>query len=225
MSVNEVICHGIPDTRPFAVGDIVNIDVTLYYGGYHGDLNDSYIVADLSNESGSQYLGIANTGISDIKSSIENEKKSPSFIESVRLVECARECLRLALCEVYPGKPFRELGNVIDAHAKSCGFSVVRNFCGHGIGRVFHGAPMIPHYANNKASGVMRVGNVFTIEPMINAGNWRDTIWPDNWTAVTVDGSRSAQFEHTILVTSTGCEVLTAASGEKRYYSSLSFSS
>lgn len=188
VSVNEVICHGIPDTRPFAEGDIVNVDVTLYYDGFHGDLNETYIVGGTTDEI------------------------------STKLVDCARTCLIKAIEQVGPGIPFKDLGVVIEKYARSCGFSVVRNFCGHGIGRLFHGPPSVPHYSKNKAVGIIKAGQCFTIEPMINAGAWQDVIWPDNWTAVTVDGKRSAQFEHTLLVTETGCEVLTAASGEKAKY-------
>lgn len=187
VSVNEVICHGIPDTRPFVNGDLVNIDVTLYYDGVHGDLNETYLVGDVD----------------------EGSKK---------LVNCAREALVKAMEHVRPGVAFKELGVVIEKFTKSCGFSVVRSFCGHGIGTLFHGAPSIPHYAKNRAVGIIRAGQVFTIEPMINAGHWQDLMWPDDWTAVTADGKRSAQFEHTLLVTELGCEVLTASLNEKRFY-------
>lgn len=178
-SVNEVICHGIPDTRPLGEGDIVNIDVTLYYDGFHGDLNETYPVGKVD------------------KASLE-------------LINCSRTCLEKALELVQPGTAYKELGAVIDKHAKACGFSVVRTYCGHGIGRLFHTVPNVPHYAKNKAVGVMKAGHIFTIEPMINAGAWQDVSWPDQWTAVTVDGKPSAQFEHTILVTETGYELLTA---------------
>ncbi|PJF17930.1 hypothetical protein PSACC_02220 [Paramicrosporidium saccamoebae] len=187
VSVNEVICHGIPDTRPFVNGDLVNIDVTLYYDGVHGDLNETYLVGEVDDQ-------------------------------GKKLVDCARECLRLAISEVRPGIPYKFLGSVIEKHARLCGFYVVRNFCGHGIGQLFHGPPSVPHYTKNRAVGIIRAGHVFTIEPMINVGAWQDVLWPDNWTAVTVDGKRSAQFEHTLLVTETGCEVLTAGEGEKSIY-------
>jgi methionyl aminopeptidase len=111
---------------------------------------------------------------------------------------------------------FRDLGTAISRVAKAAGFSVVKTYCGHGVHRLFHCNPNVPHYANNKAVGVMRPGQVFTIEPMINAGDWRDQTWPDDWTSVTVDGKRSAQFEHTLLVTETGCEILTARAGASR---------
>ncbi|KAG5848239.1 hypothetical protein ANANG_G00096350 [Anguilla anguilla] len=106
-------------------------------------------------------------------------------------------------------RPYRELGNIIQKHAQASGFSVVRSYCGHGIHKLFHTAPNVPHYAKNKAVGVMKPGHVFTIEPMICEGGWQDETWPDGWTAVTRDGKRSAQFEHTLLVTETGCEILT----------------
>lgn len=187
ISVNEVICHGIPDLRPLVEGDIVNVDITLYYDGFHGDVNETYLVGSV-NET------------------------------SKRLVDCARNSLAKSIAHVAPGVAFRDLGTIIEKEARSEGFSVVRSFCGHGIGRLFHGPPSVPHYARNKAVGVMRPGMAFTIEPMINEGCWQDVLWPDNWTAVTADGRRSAQFEHTLLVTDTGCEVLTAAKGEQRFY-------
>ncbi|CAL1411862.1 unnamed protein product [Linum trigynum] len=178
-SVNEVICHGIPDARRLEDGDIVNIDVTVYYKGVHGDLNETYFVGNVDEE-------------------------------SRKLVQCTYECLEKAIQIVKPGVRFREVGEVINRHATMSGLSVVKSYCGHGIGELFHCAPNIPHYARNKAVGVMKAGQTFTIEPMINAGAWRDRMWPDGWTAVTADGKRSAQFEHTLLVTETGVEVLTA---------------
>lgn len=178
-SVNEVICHGIPDARKLEDGDIVNVDVTVYYKGVHGDLNDTYFVGNVDEA-------------------------------SRKLVQCTYECLEKAISIVKPGVRFREVGEVINRHASMSGFSVVKSYCGHGIGELFHCAPNIPHYARNKAVGVMKAGQTFTIEPMINAGVWRDRMWPDGWTAVTADGKRSAQFEHTLLVTETGVEVLTA---------------
>jgi len=110
---------------------------------------------------------------------------------------------------VKPGVVYREIGNVIQKQASLAGHSVVRSYCGHGINQLFHCAPSVPHYAKNKAVGVMKAGHVFTIEPMISEGRYDDILWPDNWTATTIDGKRSAQFEHTLLVTETGCEILT----------------
>jgi len=177
-SINEVICHGIPDARPIRDGDILNVDVTLYYKGYHVDLNETFLMGN-----------------------VDEKGKA--------LVKCAYECLEKAIEILGPGVLYREIGEVIQKHANKAGFSVVKNFCGHGTGKLFHCNPNVPHYSKNKAVGVMKPGHIFTIEPMINEGTWKDEIWPDIWTAVTLDGKRSAQFEHTILITETGCEVLT----------------
>jgi methionyl aminopeptidase len=181
-SVNEVICHGIPDQRVLEDGDILNLDVTLFHNGYHGDLNETYYVGD----------------------------KALADPDNVRLVETTRECLAKAIANVKPGMLFREAGDIIEKHAKTQNCSVVKTYCGHGINQVFHCAPNIPHYAKNKAVGKARPGMTFTIEPMISLGSYRDKTWPDDWTSVTSDGSRTAQFEHTLLVTEDGVEVLTA---------------
>jgi len=178
-SVNEVVCHGIPDARELVDGDIVNIDVTAYLGGYHGDLNETHAVGT----------------------------PSPADIKLVQTTAAALDAA-IAICK--PGVRYRDVGDAVSAVVKRAGFSVVRTYCGHGIGDLFHCAPNIPHYAGNKAVGAMAAGQIFTIEPMVNAGGWRDATWPDGWTAVTADGSRSAQFEHTLLVTRGGVEVLTA---------------
>ncbi|XP_037560563.1 methionine aminopeptidase 1 [Dermacentor silvarum] len=177
-SVNEVICHGIPDMRPLQDGDLLNVDITVYHRGFHGDLNETVFIGNV-DESGR------------------------------KLVQITYECLSKAIEAVQPGMRYREIGNIIQKHAQSHGFSVVRSYCGHGIHRLFHTAPSVPHYAKNKAIGVMKAGHCFTIEPMISEGTWHDEVWPDNWTAVTADGKRSAQFEQTLLVTDTGCEILT----------------
>uniref|UniRef100_A0A8C9X5F1 Methionine aminopeptidase n=2 Tax=Sander lucioperca TaxID=283035 RepID=A0A8C9X5F1_SANLU len=177
-SVNEVICHGIPDRRPLQEGDILNVDITVYHNGFHGDLNETFYIGEVDEE-------------------------------AKKLVQTTYECLMQAIDSVKPGIRYRELGNIIQKHAQANGFSVVRSYCGHGIHRLFHTAPNVPHYAKNKAVGVMKPGHVFTIEPMICEGGWQDETWPDGWTAVTRDGKRSAQFEHTLLVTETGCEILT----------------
>eukprot|EP00794_Sanderia_malayensis_P012137 gene12137-13390_t len=178
-SVNEVICHGIPDKRPLENGDIVNLDITCYYKGFHGDLNETLFVGDVDEE-------------------------------SKHIIKTAYECMMTAINEIKPGVRYRELGNFIQKHAHANNCSVTKTYCGHGIHRLFHTAPNIPHYAKNKAVGVMNPGHVFTVEPMINQGTWRDQLWDDDWTAVTQDGKKSAQFEQTLLVTQTGCEILTA---------------
>lgn len=179
-SVNEVICHGIPDQRPLQDGDILNLDITLYHNGHHGDLNETILVGDSCSEA------------------------------DKRLVRCAHDAMWAAIKLVKPGALFREFGAPIEKVARNNGFSVVRSYCGHGIDEQFHTAPVVPHYRKNKAVGMCKPGMTFTIEPMINAGSWRDELWPDNWTAVTADGKPSAQFEHTVLVTADGFEVLTA---------------
>jgi len=126
------------------------------------------------------------------------------------LVEATHESLQKAIEHCKPGNMYKNLGNIIAGYAEPLGYSVVRAYAGHGVGRLFHQAPSIPHYAKNKAIGFMKPGHVFTIEPMINQGVWKDVTWNDGWTSTTTDGLRSAQFEHTILITETGCEVLTA---------------
>jgi methionyl aminopeptidase len=177
-SVNEVICHGIPDDRPLQDGDIVNLDVTIFLEGMHGDCNATFLVGNVDPE-------------------------------SRRLVQITRECLDLGIAAVKPGRPISDIGRAIEAHATRAGFSVVRAYCGHGIGKVFHTSLQIPHYFDRSMRTIMEPGMTFTIEPMINAGTFEAEIWDDDWTAVTADGKRSAQFEHTILVTDEGAEILT----------------
>ena len=181
-SVNEIICHGIPDQRVLVDGDIINLDVSVYHGGFHGDLNETY------------YVG----------------PKALADPESVRVVETARECLQNAIEIVKPGMAFRDPGGVIEKHAKSRDCSTIKTYCGHGVNMLFHCAPNVPHYAKNKAIGIAKPGMCFTIEPMVALGTYKDKTWPDNWTSATQDGRRSAQFEHTLLVTEDGVEVLTA---------------
>jgi methionyl aminopeptidase len=177
-SVNEVICHGIPDDRALVDGDIVNVDVTVFTDGVHGDANATFLV-----------------GRADPRSK--------------RLVQITRECLDRAIAAVRPGVPVSDLGRAIEQHATDNGFFVVRTFVGHGIGEVFHGPPQVPHYYDPAASTILEPGMTFTIEPMITMGSIDALIWDDGWTAVTADGSRTAQFEHTVLVTDTGADVLT----------------
>nr|ACO12085.1 Methionine aminopeptidase 1 [Lepeophtheirus salmonis] len=183
-SVNEVICHGIPDKRVLEKGDIVNVDVTVFHRGFHGDLNETLFAGE----------------------------PTPT---AKALVLNTWECLDKAIKEcVKPGVKYREVGNVIQKHAGNSGYSVVRGYCGHGIHRLFHCAPNVPHYAKNKAVGFMKPGHAFTIEPMISEGVWSDQTWPDSWTAVTTDGKLSAQFEQTMVVTSKGADVLAARLGK-----------
>jgi methionyl aminopeptidase len=186
-SINEAVCHGIPDSRPLEEGDICNVDVSVYYKGYHGDVNDTFFVGQVSPE-------------------------------AQKLVQVTYEALEEAIKIVKPGRLYRDLGQAISKHVSKHGFSVVRTYCGHGVGALFHTSPNVPHYAKNKAVGVMKPGHVFTIEPMINMGDFKDTTWPDDWTSVTRDGKLSAQFEHTMVVTETGVEVLTARTSKSYPY-------
>ncbi|KAF9629785.1 putative methionine aminopeptidase 1 protein [Lasiodiplodia theobromae] len=181
-SLNEIICHGIPDQRVLQDGDILNIDVTLYHEGFHGDINETY------------YIG----------------EKALADADSIRVVETARDTLDEAIKIVKPGMLFRDPGNVIEKLAKQRNCSVIKTYCGHGINQLFHCPPNVPHYAKNKAVGTAKPGMCFTIEPMIALGTHRDKTWPDDWTSATQDGKRTAQFEHTLLVTEDGVEVLTA---------------
>jgi methionyl aminopeptidase len=177
-SVNEVICHGIPDDRPLADGDIVNLDVTLFKEGVHGDTNATFFVGGVDQP-------------------------------SRRLVTVTRDCLMRGIEAAKPGRPLNEIGRAIQSCAESQGFGVVRDFVGHGIGEQFHTDLQICHYYHPRLDNIIEPGMTFTIEPMITAGSWRVRLWSDGWTAVTADGSRTAQFEHTILITDDGAEILT----------------
>jgi methionyl aminopeptidase len=177
-SVNEVICHGIPDDRPLADGDIIDLDVTVFLGGVHGDTNGTFLVGDVDDA-------------------------------SRRLVRVTEECLQLGIAAVRPGRPISDIGRAIETQAGKHHFGVVRMFVGHGIGEQFHMEPSVPHYFTPGASTIMQPGMTFTIEPMITLGTWRERLWDDGWTAVTADGRRAAQFEHTMVVGDDGAEVLT----------------
>ena len=179
-SVNEVICHGIPDDTVLDDGDIVNVDITAYIGGVHGDTDATYLVGDVA----------------------EDDRL---------LVERTREALDRAIRAVRPGRPINVIGRVIESYARRFGYGVVRDFTGHGIGTSFHSGLVIPHYDDPAATTVMEPGMTFTIEPMLNQGSHEWEMWDDGWTVVTKDGRRSAQFEHTILVTEDGAEILTQA--------------
>jgi methionyl aminopeptidase len=181
-SVNEVICHGIPDLRPLEDGDIVNLDITIFLDGVHGDLSETVLVGNVDEE-------------------------------GRRLVRVTHECMMLGIAAVKPGGMIRDIGHAIQAHAESNGFGVVKAFVGHGIGEQFHMDPQVPHYFDPSARVEMVPGMTFTIEPMINEGTWKHVSWDDHWTAVTADLRRSAQFEHTILVTERGVEILTLPVG------------
>ena len=179
-SVNEIICHGIPDSRPLEDGDIVNLDVTAYIEGVHGDTNATFFVGNVDEE-------------------------------SRNLVRVTEECLWHGIEAVKPGRPLSDIGKAIENHAKKHRLGVVRSFIGHGIGEQFHTDVQVLHYYDERASMIMRPGMTFTIEPMITLGGWQHKmVFDDDWTAATADGKRTAQFEHTVLVTDDGVDVLTA---------------
>jgi methionyl aminopeptidase len=178
-SVNEVICHGIPDGREIQDGDIVNVDITAYIGGVHGDTNATFLAGDVDEE-------------------------------SRLLVERTEESLRRAIKAVRPGRQLNVIGRVIESYAKRYDYGVVRDFTGHGIGTAFHSGLIVPHYDSAPYyDTVIEPGMTFTIEPMLCLGTYEWDMWPDDWTVVTKDRKRSAQFEHTLLVTHDGAEVLT----------------
>ncbi|MFI7418003.1 type I methionyl aminopeptidase [Nonomuraea sp. NPDC049684] len=177
-SINEVICHGIPDDTVLRDGDIVNIDITAYIGGVHGDTDATYLVGEVDEE-------------------------------SRLLVERTREAMMRAIRAVAPGRQLNVVGRVIEAYAKRFGYGVVRDFTGHGIGTTFHSGLMVPHYDDPSLRVELVPGMTFTIEPMLTLGTIDYDIWPDKWTAVTKDRKRTAQFEHTIVVTESGSEILT----------------
>jgi methionyl aminopeptidase len=177
-SLNEVICHGIPDDTVVRDGDIVNIDITAFIGGVHGDTNATFLAGEVDEE-------------------------------SRLLVERTREATMRGIRAVAPGRPLNAVGRVIESYAKRFGYGVVRDFTGHGIGTTFHSGLVVPHYDDPSSTVMMEVGMTFTIEPMLALGAVSYDIWPDGWTAVTKDRKRTAQFEHTILVTEDGHEILT----------------
>jgi methionyl aminopeptidase len=177
-SINEVICHGIPDSTELRDGDIVNLDVTAFIHGVHGDTNATYLVGEVDEE-------------------------------SRLLVERTRESLDRAIRAVRPGRQINVIGRVIESYAKRFGYGVVRDFTGHGIHTAFHSGLVVPHYDDPRATTVMRPGMTFTIEPMLTLGTHTYDVWEDGWTVVTKDRKRTAQFEHTLVVTDTGAEVLT----------------
>ena len=177
-SVNEVICHGIPDARVVQDGDIVNIDITAFIGGVHGDTNATFLAGEVDEA-------------------------------SRLLVERTKEALDRGIRAVRPGRPINVIGRVIESYAKRFGYGVVRDFTGHGIGTAFHSGLVVPHYDTPHYQEIIEAGMTFTIEPMLNLGTHEWDMWEDGWTVVTRDRRRSAQFEHTLLVTPSGAEVLT----------------
>jgi len=184
ISVNDVVCHGVPGPYVLKDGDILNIDVSPILKGYYGDTCKMYTVGKVSED-------------------------------ALQLIDTARECLKVGIKECYPGNRFGNIGYEINRFAVSKGYSVVYEFCGHGVGVAFHEEPEVSHVADKNSGKRMREGMIFTIEPMINQGKARTKVDKgDGWTARTIDGKLSAQFEHTILITPTGCELLTDVYGD-----------
>lgn len=177
-SINEVICHGIPDSTRLNEGDIVNIDITAYIHSVHGDTNATFAVGEISEE-----LSL--------------------------LIERTRTALDRAIKSVHPGREINVIGRVIESYAKRFGYGVVRDFTGHGIHTEFHSGLIIPHFDSEEFSEIMQPGMTFTIEPMLTLGTYEWDMWEDGWTVLTKDRKHSAQFEHTLLVTETGAEILT----------------
>ncbi|MGH3327435.1 MAG: type I methionyl aminopeptidase [Streptomycetales bacterium] len=178
-SINEVICHGIPDSTVLREGDIVNVDITAYLDGVHGDTDATFLVGEVDEE-------------------------------AQLLVERTREALARGIRAVRPGRQINVIGRVIESYARRFGYGVVRDFTGHGIGDAFHSGLVIPHFDDPGATMILAPGMTFTIEPMLTLGTYEWDMWDDGWTVVTRDRKRSAQFEHTLLVTESGAEILTA---------------
>ncbi|MEL6196841.1 MAG: type I methionyl aminopeptidase [Pseudomonadota bacterium] len=178
ISVNHVVCHGIPGPKALRDGDILNIDVTVIVDGWHGDTSRMYVAGQANRK-------------------------------AARLIEVTHEALMRGIAEVKPGARFGDIGHAIQSFAEGERCSVVRDFCGHGLGRTFHDAPNVLHYGRRGEGAELQPGMFFTIEPMVNLGAPQTKTLPDNWTAVTRDRSLSAQFEHSVAVTEDGCEIFT----------------
>jgi methionyl aminopeptidase len=179
ISPNHVVCHGIPSDKRLENGDIVNIDITVILDGWYGDTSRMFFVGDKIN------------------------------LKARRLVEVTYDAMMLGIQAVKPGATLGDIGHAIQSFAEEARFSVVRDFCGHGLGRIFHTVPSVLHYGEPGDGDVLKPGMFFTVEPMINAGRYEVKVLKDGWTAVTKDKSLSAQFEHSVGVTETGVEIFT----------------
>ncbi|CAM9439501.1 unnamed protein product [Ectocarpus fasciculatus] len=178
-SINEIVCHGIPDSTVLEDGMVVNVDVTVFYKGYHGDCSEMFMVGEV-DQAGKD------------------------------LVQATYDIFNAAIAYCKPGRPYSGIGGVIQEMVDERGYSTISNFCGHGIGKTFHANPYVLHHKNDVNNGIMAVGHTFTIEPLICEGTDQNLMWPDKWTAATADGKRTAQFEHTFLLTEGGAVPLTA---------------
>jgi methionyl aminopeptidase len=177
-SINQVVCHGIPNEKKLKDGDIINIDVTVIKDGYHGDTSKMFVIGEPA-------------------------------VKAARLIRLTREAMILGIQQVKPGNYLGDIGAAIQEHAHANHLSIVREYCGHGIGKIFHEEPQVLHYGKAKTGLRLEEGMIFTIEPMLNLGKRDTKLLPDQWTVVTKDRSLSAQWEHTVLVTANGFEVLT----------------
>ena len=184
ISVNHVVCHGIPGSKVLADGDILNVDVTVIVDGWFGDTSRMYVAGALGRK-------------------------------AERLIEVTHEALMRGIAAVKPGNTFGDIGHAIQAYVEANRMSVVRDFCGHGLGRVFHAPPNVLHYGRAGTGPVLEEGMFFTIEPMVNLGRPETKVLADDWTAVTRDKSLSAQFEHSVGVTATGCQIFTQSPAGK----------
>lgn len=184
ISVNHVVCHGIPGAKVLADGDILNVDVTVIVDGWYGDTSRMYVAGALPRK-------------------------------AERLIEVTHEALMRGIAAVKPGNTFGDIGHAIQSYAEANRMSVVRDFCGHGLGRVFHAPPNVLHYGRPGTGPVLEEGMFFTIEPMVNLGRPETKVLADDWTAVTRDKSLSAQYEHSVGVTATGCEIFTLSPAGK----------
>ena len=186
-SANHVVCHGIPSDKILKEGDIVNVDVTAFKDGWHGDTSRMFKIGEIS-------------------------------IKAEKLINATYDSMMKAISIVKDGVHLGDIGSIIQTHVEALGFSVVQDFCGHGIGRSFHKEPNVLHYGEKGSGEKIKTGMIFTIEPMINLGNYETKILNDGWTAVTKDKSLSAQFEHTIGVTKDGCEIFTQPKKMIKFY-------
>ena len=210
-SINEVICHGIPDERPLQNGDIVSFDVSCFINGVHGDNCATILVGDEQEE---DEIGVDWRGVPyKSKDKFENPEEEVMFRAGRRLIHAARESLYEAIHRVGPGACLTDVGDAIQDVADAYGYSTVEKYRGHGIGEVFHCAPFVKHYRNNDKLELLP-GMIFTIEPMIVEGSGECYEWDDQWTVATNDGGMAAQFEHTVLVTDNGVEILTIPEDE-----------
>jgi methionyl aminopeptidase len=180
ISLNHVVCHGIPSEKRLAKGDIANVDVTLIVDGWHGDTSRMYVIGSTNRK-------------------------------AERLIDATYDAMMKGIAAVKPGGFLGDIGHAIQSHVEPMGFSVVRDFCGHGVGKLFHDEPNVVHYGKKGTGPELKTGMIFTIEPMINAGKFGVKVLPDGWTAVTRDKTLSAQFEHSVAVMETGVEIFTTS--------------